>query len=129
MNESFWDAQNVEIEACAIFESFRRSSNILEIFENLTIFEKIEDPMHWVRTTEPNRSMAQMLAAASIWAIDALFGLVARNDAEWHRRELLGRTWRRDWGMRIVRHLFTDRAKISGRKKNCPIRCSGFMRF
>ena len=38
-----------------------------------------------------------MLAAASIWAIDALFGLVARNDAEWHRRELLGRSWRRDW--------------------------------
>ena len=36
--------------------------------------------------------VAQMLAAASI--------KVARNDAEWTKRELLGRTWRRDWAMR-----------------------------
>ena len=28
-------------------------------------------------------SVAQMLAAASIKVMDALFGLVARNDAEW----------------------------------------------
>ena len=41
-----------------------------------------------------------MLAAASIKVMDALFGLVARNDAEWTKRELLGRTWRRDWAMR-----------------------------
>ena len=47
--------------------------------------------------------MAEMLAAASISAIDALFGLVARNDAEWYQRELLGRTWRRDWAMRKFR--------------------------
>ena len=30
-------------------------------------------------------SVAQMLAAASIKFMDALFGLVARNDAEWSR--------------------------------------------
>ena len=30
-------------------------------------------------------SVAQMLAAASIKVMDALFGLVARNDAEWTR--------------------------------------------
>ena len=48
--------------------------------------------------------MAQMLAAASIWAIDALFGLVARNDAECYKRELLGRSWRRDWGMLNFQH-------------------------
>ena len=45
-------------------------------------------------------SVAQMLAAASIKVMDALFGFLARNDAEWTKRELLGRTWRRDWGMR-----------------------------
>ena len=44
--------------------------------------------------------MPQTRRAASIWPIDALFGLVARNDAEWYQRELLGRTWRRDWAMR-----------------------------
>ena len=35
--------------------------------------------------------------------MDALFGLVAQNDAERYRRELLGRTWHRDWGMRKFR--------------------------
>ena len=45
-------------------------------------------------------SVAQMLAAASIKVMDALFGFPARNDAEWTKRELLGRTWRRDWAMR-----------------------------
>ena len=45
-------------------------------------------------------SVAQMLAAASIKVMDALFGFLARNDAEWTKRELLGRTWRRDWAMR-----------------------------
>ena len=44
-----------------------------------------------------------MLAAASIKVMDALFGLVAQNDAKTYRRELLGRTWRRDWGMRELR--------------------------
>ena len=32
--------------------------------------------------------------------MDALFGFLAQNDAEWTKRELLGRTWRRDWAMR-----------------------------
>ena len=41
-----------------------------------------------------------MLAAASIKVMDALFGFLAQNDAEWTKRELLGRTWRRDWAMR-----------------------------
>ncbi len=40
-----------------------------------------------------------MLAAASIKVMDALFGLPARNDAECYKRELLGRSWRRDWAM------------------------------
>ena len=48
-------------------------------------------------------SVAQMLAAASIKVMDALFGLVAQNDAETYRRELLGRTWRRDWASRTFR--------------------------
>ena len=43
-------------------------------------------------------SVAEMLAAASIKAMDALFGFPARNDAEWTKRELLGRSWRRDIG-------------------------------
>ena len=37
-----------------------------------------------------------IIAAANIKVIDALFGFLARNDAEWTKRELLGRTWRRD---------------------------------
>ena len=31
--------------------------------------------------------------------MDALLGFLARNDAECCKRELLGRSWRRDWGM------------------------------
>ena len=42
-----------------------------------------------------------MLAAASIKVMDALFGFLAQNDAECYKRELLGRSWRRDWAMRI----------------------------
>ena len=61
--------------------------------------------------------MAAMLAAASIWAIDALFGLVARNDAEWHRRELLGRTWRRDWRMRDFAPKMRFSKKIENRAR------------
>ena len=48
-------------------------------------------------------SVAQMLAAASIKVMDALFGFLARNDAECCKRELLGRSWRRDWAMRKFR--------------------------
>ena len=48
-------------------------------------------------------SVAQMLAAASIKVMDALFGFPAQNDAECYKRELLGRSWRRDWAMRRFR--------------------------
>ena len=41
MNESFWDAQNVEIEACAIFCIFPGP-------ENLPPRKQIEDSMLWV---------------------------------------------------------------------------------
>ena len=42
-----------------------------------------------------------------------LFGLVARNDAECCKRELLGRSWRRDWAMRNFQEICTkyDRQK------------------
>ena len=62
------------------------------------------------RARNPNKaSMTSMLAAASIKVMDALFGLVARNDAECRKRELLGRSWRRDWAMRNLQLFFTDR--------------------
>ena len=57
------------------------------------------------RATKPNKaSMAQMLAAAedprdAHARRDGPYSAQRRNDAEWHRRELLGRTWRRDWAM------------------------------
>ena len=79
--------------------------------------------------------MTLMLAAASIKVMDALFGFFARNDAECCKRELLGRSWRRDWGMRkfqlfwrlhragpgILREIpgrARDPAKIDGFPKN-----------
>ena len=52
-------------------------------------------------------SVAQMLAAASIKVMDALFGFLARNDAECCKRELLGRSWRRDWAMRNFQEICT----------------------
>ena len=48
-------------------------------------------------------SKAHGPAAASIKVIDGLFGFPARNDAECCKRELLGRSWRRDWGMHDFR--------------------------
>ena len=57
--------------------------------------------------------MTLMLAAASIKVMDALFGFLARNDAEWTKRELLGRTWRRDWAM----HDFREFSKIEDLRK------------
>ena len=41
----------------------------------------------------------QNLGSTFAQNMDALFGLVVRNDAERTRLELLGWTWRRDWGM------------------------------
>ena len=66
-------------------------------------------------------SVAQMLAA-SIKVMDALFGFLARNDAECSKRELLGRSWRRDWGM----HKFRPKnAFLGDRKKNCGLDALG----
>ena len=73
-------------------------------------------------------SVAQMLAAASIKVMDALFGFPARNDAEWTERELLGRSWRRDWAMRQFRpqnafwEIFQNLEELP---KKWKIRCSG----
>ena len=55
-----------------------------------------------------------MLVAASIQVMDALFGFLAQSDAEWTKRELLGRTWRRDWAMRRfhLKKCFCTGAKI-----------------
>ena len=44
LGESYWDAQGVEIEACAILAHFRRHSKIfdgLQIFECTSLFSKI----------------------------------------------------------------------------------------
>ena len=69
--------------------------------------------------------MTLMLAAASIEVMDALFGLVARNDAECCKRELLGRSWRRDWAMRNFPRFLPIGDPIAHREKLSPIGCSG----
>ena len=63
-----------------------------------------------------------MLAAASIKVMDALFGFLARNDAEWTKRELLGRTRRRDGGMRQIS---TKQRFFGGPQKIMGIGCAG----
>ena len=63
-------------------------------------------------------SVAQMLAAASIKVMDALFGFLARNDAECCKRELLGRSWRRDWAMRKFRHFLPIGQKLPAGQEN-----------
>ena len=60
--------------------------------------------------------------SASIWAIDALFGLVARNDAKCYKRGLLGRSWRRD------RAAPKNGAQILGREKTLVTQNPGFAR-
>ena len=45
-------------------------------------------------------SVAQIIAAAMICATDALERQLAPPGFECCKRELLGRSWRRDWGMR-----------------------------
>ena len=67
-------------------------------------------------------SVAQMLAAASIKVMDALFGFLARNDAECCKRELLGRSWRRDWAMRKFR---PKNAFLGDRKNFCGLDALG----
>ena len=59
-----------------------------------------------------------MLRAASIKVMDALFGFLAQNDAEWTKRELLGRSWRRDWAMRKFLPKIGIRENFRGPGKN-----------
>ena len=66
--------------------------------------------------------MAQIIAAASIKVMDALFGFLAQNDAETSRLELLGRTWRRDWAMRKFR---PQNAFLGDRKNVCGLDARG----
>ena len=71
--------------------------------------------------------MAQMLAAARISAIDALFGLVARNDAEGYQRELLGRSKRRDRGALNFRKQIELFGKIAPGEKNVGFDALGIL--
>ena len=65
------------------------------------------------RTRNPNKaSMTLMLAAASSCAIDALERQLAPPGFQCCERELLGRSWRRDWAMRSFRH-FSGTGKFS----------------
>ena len=68
VNESFWDAQNVEIEACA---NFIRQIRIWEIFPvpgtNLGTGKQISDWMLWVRIRQNVQKCARLnLATAMI---------------------------------------------------------------
>ena len=69
--------------------------------------------------------MTSMLAMASIEVMDALFGFVARNDAECCKREILGRSWRRDWAMRIFRAFFPIGQKLPGGQFFCGLDAVG----
>ena len=65
------------------------------------------------RATKPNKaSRTLMLAAASICATDVLERHLVPPGFECCERELLGRSWRRDWGMRKFR-------RFSGSGQNC----------
>ena len=50
--------------------------------------------------------------------MDALFGFLVQNDAEWTKRELLGRTWRRDWAMRKFQEKTGNPRYFPGSGKN-----------
>ena len=73
-------------------------------------------------------SVVQMLAAASIKVMDALFGFLAHNDAECCKRELQGRSWRRDWAMHRF-HVFDSSQKqwiFANFQCFLTIGCSGY---
>ena len=70
-----------------------------------------------------------MLAAASIKVMDALFGFLARNDAEWTKRELLGRTWRRDWAMRRFHVFLSPRKNFASFNFFCETDALGIFDF
>ena len=109
--------QNIQSEKCSripgFFPGFRENVQIGENCRNLRNsqsrgFERPRRSRSQHSTPGGARclssaSVAQMLAAASIKVMDALFGFPARNDAECCKRELLGRSWRRDWAMRSFR--------------------------
>ena len=85
------------------------------------------------RATNPNKaSMTLMLAAARIKVMDALFGFLAQNDAERCKRELLGRSWRRDWAMHKfqeqirIRSIFPVPGEFPCTGKKSRYGCSGF---
>ena len=50
MNESFWDAQGVEIEACAIFDDFPEFQKKYGILQKNGIPENIWNWMLWAET-------------------------------------------------------------------------------
>ena len=70
-------------------------------------------------------SVAQIIAAASIKVRDALFGFLARNDAECCKRELLGRSWRRDWAMRTFRAFCPIGQNLPGEQFFCGLDAVG----
>ena len=72
--------------------NYFRIREIIEICAclNLEVLSVREGLVHSIRILEApavfsSASVAQMLAAASVKVMDALFGFVARNDAEWSR--------------------------------------------
>ena len=65
-----------------------------------------------------------MLATASIGATDALERHLVPPGFEWCERELLGRSWRRDWGMHNFPH-FPDPEKFPVSELFFRIGCSG----
>ena len=79
------------------------------------------------RARNPNKaSMTLMLAAASICATDVLERQLVPPGFECRERDLLGRSWRRDWGMcKIPRFLLPIGDPIADREKLSPIGCSG----
>ena len=72
LSESFWDANGVEIWACANFTDFPGIRDDLLDPKKWQIREQILDWMHWAGGTRclSSASVAQMLAAASIEVMD-----------------------------------------------------------
>ena len=80
------------------------------------------------RAGNPNKaSMTLMLAAASICAADALERHLVPPGCECCERELLGRSWRRDWGMRNFTRFLPVGDPTADREKLSPIGCSGLV--
>ena len=76
MNESFWDAQNVEIEACAIFEHFAGSGKICHPGKKMTDWmlgeahvADLENAEYWRARCLSSATVAYMLGIPSIYAM------------------------------------------------------------